>query len=138
MVTRSESSHENVVFFDDLCVLCSATVSLLIKIDLRRRLRYSSLNGEFMRSLGDPGNPGLNPSVVFWSMGKFYTRSSAGIQILGQLGGAYRILGAALSVIPRFVLDALYDLIARNRYRLFGKRKTCFIPSPEKLTLFIP
>lgn len=133
-----DRSQQSVVFFDDLCVLCSGTVSFLIKIDSKKRLRYSSLTGEFIRSLGELELLSGSPSVVVWSDGKFYLRSAALIHLLKQLGGIYRVFGIALNLLPRFVLDVLYNLIARNRYRIFGKKDVCFMPSPDLRSLFIP
>jgi predicted DCC family thiol-disulfide oxidoreductase YuxK len=76
--------------------------------------------------------------VLFWSEGTLYDRSEAARRILLRVGGVYRALGKLLWVIPRFIADRVYDLIARNRYRMFGRSDECSVPSPEVRQLFLP
>ena len=129
--------NENVIFFDDLCVLCSGTVILLTKLDHRRKIKYSSLKGKFGQTLKDSGQLNVTESVVFWSDGIFYERANAVIHILIKLGGIYKIAGFALRVLPLFILNALYDMIAQNRYRMFGKNEVCLVPTEDIKNLFI-
>lgn len=130
--------EQSLVLFDDVCVLCSGTVALLIKLDKERKLKYSSLQGQFVRTLEDLGGQVPNQSVVFRSKGKTFVRAEAAIQILLKLGGFYKILGLSLSALPLFILNAGYDLMARNRYRIFGKNNACFVPAGRDKDLFIP
>lgn len=129
---------DNIVFFDDLCVLCSGTILLLTKLDKKRTLKYSSLKGTFAQSLEDLRNLNSGQSVIIWSEGNVYDRADAVIHILFKLGGMYKLAGIFLNVFPLFVLNGAYDFIARHRYRIFGKRAACLVPSPEMKDLFIP
>lgn len=137
---NSDEFHreDNVVFFDDLCVLCSGTVMFLIKIDRKKKLKYSSLSGEFAQSLESMRILNNNQSVIFLSQGSLYTRAEAVIHILICLGGLYRLLGWSLGLLPFVLLNFVYDYIARNRYRLFGKNEVCLTPTEDMKSLFLP
>lgn len=140
---RSGSSNETrlierVVFFDDLCVLCSGTVILLTKIDGNRKLKFSSLQGKFGQTLLRSGDLDSKKSVIFWSNGASYDRAEAVIHILLSLGGIYKFTGCLLMALPVCILNILYDFIARHRYQIFGKNKACLSPTDEIKDLFIP
>ncbi len=128
---------ENVVFFDGLCVLCNGTVNELLKIDKKRILRYSSLQGEYANRRLDLGHLKSGETVLFLRQGHLYEKAEAVIEILCVLGGIYKLLAMFLSIIPLIVLNRLYNFIARNRYRLFGRRDVCLVPSKENKDLFI-
>jgi len=130
-----------IVFFDDTCVLCSRSVQFIFRHDRKGRFQYASLDSEAFRKIMDllPGvafpenlssvsgqsaSPG---SVVLFMKGKIYQRSSAALRIATRLRFPVSLLAAGW-IVPPFLRDAVYDLIARNRYRWFGKRETCFIP----------
>jgi predicted DCC family thiol-disulfide oxidoreductase YuxK len=134
-VTNTPTS---IVFFDGHCALCNGTVAKLIKIDHDRLLRYAPLQGEYAREHLPLSMQSATSSVLFWSEGTLYDRSEAARRILIRVGGAYRALGHLLWVIPRFIADRVYDLVARNRYRMFGRREVCSVPSPEVRQLFLP
>ncbi len=138
MVGSNHIVRDNVLFFDGFCVLCSGTVRLLIKIDKKRILKYSSLQGNLAKVTLDSRHFGSNESVVFWEEGVFYERSEAVIRILVRLGGAYKIAGFALRIFPFFALNFLYSFIARNRFRIFGKNDSCLVPTTENRDRFIP
>lgn len=128
----------SVIFFDGHCVLCNRTVKILIKMDKGRKLKYSSLQGKMFQEVQKLQHINSSESVIFWSEGKFYQRTEAVIHILLELGGIYKMLGASLKIFPIFILDFFYNFIARNRYRLFGKKDVCLIPTDEVKDLFIP
>ncbi|MBK9324346.1 MAG: DUF393 domain-containing protein [Bdellovibrionaceae bacterium] len=131
------TTDPRVVFFDGLCVLCNGAISILLKIDKRRILKYSSLQGEYAKRFLDSRYTNSGESVVFLNQGYLYEKAEAVIQILSALGGTYKFAALFLSVFPLFILNSLYDFIARNRYRLFGKRDACLIPTNENKDLFI-
>jgi len=132
------SARNNVILFDDICVLCSRTVRLLMKIDRQKKFRYSSLHGKFADLLRTTEDFKTDDSVIFWSGGVVYKKSEAVIRVLLSLGGLYGVLGQILDRLPQPVLNFFYDFIAKNRYRFFGKRAVCFMPVAEKADLFIP
>lgn len=128
----------NVIFFDGFCVLCSGTVALLIKIDKKRIFQYSSLQGSYAQEVLNLNNINSGASVIFRSDGISFEKADAVIHILKKLGSIYKVLGFLLNLLPLFMLDWLYNLIAKNRYRLFGKKDTCLIPDEANRSLFIP
>lgn len=135
-VTRPAKS--NVIFFDGFCVLCSSTVALLIKIDKRRNFQYSSLQGSYAQVVLNLTNINSGSSVIFYSDGRTYEKAEAVIHILKKLDPIYKLFGFLLNLLPLFILDRLYNLIAANRYRLFGKNQTCLISNETNRNLFIP
>lgn len=135
---KSATVTDNVVFFDDFCVLCSGTVKVLIGLDKKRLLKYSSLQGEFARKVLKSPSVKTGESVIFLSDNFTFERSEAAIKILLKLGGAYRLLGLLLNLFPLFLLNLIYDFVARNRYSFFGKNDSCLIPKEEERILFLP
>jgi predicted DCC family thiol-disulfide oxidoreductase YuxK len=135
---RSTTTENNIVFFDGFCVLCNSTVALLIKLDKNRVLRYSSLQGKYAQDVLNLHHIESGASVIFRSEGVSYQKAEAALHILLKLGGLFRFLGGILNLLPLFILDALYDFVARNRYRFFGKNDSCLIPKEEDKKLFLP
>ncbi len=128
---------ERVVFFDGFCILCSKTVSILLDLDKNKWLKYSSLQGEYARNTLDSTETNFGGSVIFWNKGISYKKAEAVIQILLELGGKYKIAGIFLKIFPLFFLNWLYDFIAYNRYRIFGKNDICLVPTNENKDQFI-
>ncbi len=124
-----------IVLFDGVCNLCNGTVDFMLKRDGRGRFRYASLQGETAARLA-PTEPAMQ-SVLLWQDGKLYRKSGAGIRMIAGLGGAWSLVYLLLAV-PRPLRDPVYDWIARNRYRWFGRRETCRLPAPAELERFLP
>lgn len=120
-----------VVLFDGVCNLCSASVRFVVRRDPAGRFRFASLQSAAGREL--LLRHGLDPddlhSVVLVEGGRAYTRSDAALRIARGLRGAWPLLGL-LRAVPRPVRDGAYRLVAANRYRWFGKRDACMLPSP--------
>jgi predicted DCC family thiol-disulfide oxidoreductase YuxK len=137
-------NKQNIIFFDGVCNLCNATVNMLIDLDTRQNLVFAPLQGEtyhqYCLSTPTANNTPQTDSfstIVFWQQEREYVKSDAAIRIIACLGGFYRI-SLGLLCIPRFLRNILYDSIARNRYRWFGKSELCRIPTPELLARFLP
>jgi predicted DCC family thiol-disulfide oxidoreductase YuxK len=100
-------------------------------------MRYASLQGataqQMIRELG----PSVPDSIILWQEGHHLVRSAAVAAILKSLGGPWHAIGYVLGVIPNAVADRGYDFIARNRYRWFGKKDSCRLPSPAERNLFL-
>jgi predicted DCC family thiol-disulfide oxidoreductase YuxK len=126
----------SIVFFDGVCNLCNGFVDFIVQRDHAHVLRFASLQGKTARERLGPGAGEKPASVVFYENGLVTTESSAVIRVLTRLGGAWRVIWL-LKLIPSFVRDPIYRFIARNRYRWFGKRETCRLPSPEEKKLFL-
>lgn len=121
-----------IILFDALCVLCSANAQFILRHDRRRRFRIASIQGDVGRELcGRFGIDPVDPDTIIVVTGDHALRdSNAVLAIYAGLGWPWRS-ASVLRVIPRGVRDPLYRLIARNRYRLFGRRQVCWRPSPE-------
>lgn len=126
------------VLFDGVCNFCNATVNFLIRQDKAARLRFLPLQSEFGQQLLEEYNlPKTHfDSFVFIKKGKAYISSSAGLKVIRELPWYWKWV-QALWVIPKPIRDALYNFIARNRYRWFGRKDQCMIPTPELRNRFI-
>jgi predicted DCC family thiol-disulfide oxidoreductase YuxK len=126
-----------IVYFDGVCNLCNRFVDFLIRHDRKRRYRFASLQGETARRRLPPALTGPNAeTIVLEQDGELRFRSDAAIAILSGLGGAWRA-AATLRIFPRALRDWVYDWIARNRFRWFGKRESCRVPTFEERSLFL-
>ena len=132
------SGSSPVIIFDGNCVLCSSWVAFLLRRAERGRFRFSTTQSPAGKKLlhahhVDPENPG---TFLLLDAGRGYTESDAVIHMLCALRGAWRAtaLGYAL---PKAMRDALYRWLARNRYRWFGRREQCFVPSAADRDLFL-
>lgn len=128
----------NIVFFDDVCILCNSSVQLLIKLDRFNKLRFASLNSRISSKLRQQKNwPASHiDSIIFYYGGEFYIKSSAVFAICGLMPFPLKAL-RIFRFLPRFLTDAAYDIVAKYRYRVFDKRETCFIPSPQQRKKFL-
>ncbi len=127
-----------ILYFDGVCTLCNGAVDFIIRRDRARRFRYASLQSEAGRRMME--SQGMDPSVldtlILWEAGRMHTKSSAALRIARHLGGAWPLLGV-FRLVPRFLRDPLYDWVARNRYRWFGRKESCRLPTPEERELFL-
>lgn len=135
--------RQNIIFFDGVCNLCNAAINILIDLDTRHNLVFAPLQGETYKQYSTMTlqKTADFSTIVFLQqereVTKFYTKSDAAIRIIACLGGVYRI-SLGLLLMPRFLRDAAYNLVARHRYRWFGKSETCRLPTPELLMRFLP
>lgn len=121
--------HRDIIVFDGMCVLCSANARLVLRYDADHHFMLAAMQGEVGRAIyADAGIDPTNPeTLVVVTADAVLRNSDAVIHIYRHLGWPWRA-ASALSLIPRAVRDPLYLLIARNRYRLFGRRQTCWLP----------
>lgn len=126
------------VLFDGVCNLCNASVQFIIDRDPKAQLRFASLQSVLGVSIQK--QHGLDPtqldSILFVQNGKIYQRSDAALQIASYFGGLWKILGW-FRFIPRPLRDLVYNWIAQNRYRWFGKEAACRIPTPALRERFL-
>lgn len=123
----------SVLIFDGACNLCNATVNFIIDHDRAGRFRFASNASEagqaLLRGCGLPADA-VETVVLVEPDGRCYTKSAAALRVARALGWPWRFAYAG-AVIPRPVRDRVYDWVARNRYRWFGKRESCRMPTPE-------
>jgi predicted DCC family thiol-disulfide oxidoreductase YuxK len=126
------------VLYDGECGLCNRTVRWLVAVDRERRFRYAPLQGQLGTRLrkerGDVPE-GLD-TFVYLEEGRAHLRSSAFVRAARQLPYPWRAL-SWLWIVPRFLRDLGYRLVARIRYRVWGRYDECRIPAPEERQLFI-
>lgn len=127
-----------IVFFDGICNFCNSSVDYLIRHNKNKDLRYASLQSDFaINSLKQHGITAVDlNSVYFYKNGTVYNKSTAALKLLPHLDWYYFPL-YSFWLIPKFIRNYCYDLIARKRYLLLGKRESCRIPTPEEAQLFI-
>jgi predicted DCC family thiol-disulfide oxidoreductase YuxK len=127
-----------VLLFDGECGLCSGAVRFIIARDPGRRFRFASLQSEAGRRLVRQHGmaDGVADSVVLVENGRVYTKSDAALRVVRKLRHPWPVL-AAFAIVPRPLRDAVYDWVARNRYRWFGKQEQCLLPSPDVKELFL-
>ncbi|MDX6377284.1 MAG: hypothetical protein QOE98_1587 [Gaiellaceae bacterium] len=130
---RTAFPEGDIVLYDGLCGLCSRSVRFIARHDRRGRFRFAPLDSDPARALlRDAADvPALLPDSVILveAGGAVRVESDAALRIIGHLDGRVRHL-ARLQVVPRPLRDAVYRLVARTRYRIFGRREVCEIPPP--------
>lgn len=132
-----QSPAQAIIFFDGVCNLCNASVQRVLRNDAQRYFRLASLQSDFTTQFFQThGFTGKVDSIILYEHGVFYTHSTAVLRIAGKLQFPYPLF-RILYVFPRFLRDPVYNLVARKRYRWFGKRESCMIPRPEWRSLFL-
>lgn len=131
-----KNSNDNVIFFDGVCGLCNGFVDFILRIDQKQKFYFSPLQGELaLKTLPAKWTEDLS-SVVLLKNGVLYSKSNAVIEILSDIGGVWKIILIG-KWLPEKFRNSLYDLIASNRYRLFGKKETCRLPSFDERQRFL-
>jgi predicted DCC family thiol-disulfide oxidoreductase YuxK len=127
-----------IVLFDGVCNFCNASVNFIIDRDPKNRIRFAPLQSEAGKKLLQKLNLSTAEldSIVFIEGEKYYIKSAAVLRIAKMLQGFWPLLYGFIA-IPPFLRDAVYDIIARNRYNWFGKTETCRIPTPELKKRFL-
>lgn len=125
-----------IIYFDGHCNICNGFVDFLIRRDRQRRLFYAPLQGTTARQrLPQPLQCDL-ATMVLDDQGTLSTESSAALRSISHLGGVYSLFKIFL-LIPRFLRDPVYRLIANHRYRIMGRRETCRLPSASERAQFL-
>ena len=125
------NNKERIIIFDGLCALCNRSVDILIKLDKRRLFKYTSL--QYVKTLHLNDNI---QSIVYIENGQAYYKSTAILKILRSLGGIW-VYTTIFYIIPPLIRDFIYDLIAKYRYKIFGKLATCRMPKKGEEELFL-
>lgn len=125
-----------VVLFDGVCNLCNGAVAWILERDKRGEFRFASLQSKAAREVVGEQFDSLPDSIVLVDGEGVHVRSDAVLRIGKRLGFPYSLLGWG-RVLPGFVRDAVYSLVARNRYRWFGRMDQCMLPKPEWKARFL-
>ena len=126
------------VLFDGVCNLCSGAVQFIIKRDPASKFIFASLQSDFgIAQLKKYGlHPGSLHSIIVIEQEELYQRSDAALRIVHHLNGIWPMLGI-FKFLPRLIRDALYNLVALNRYKIFGRTDSCMIPAEGIRARFI-
>jgi len=134
---NSSLLNNPVVLFDGVCNLCSGSVQFIIKRDKKKVFRFASLQSAYgqalLKQLNLPAN-NFNSFVLFEN-GVVYTKSAGALKVFSRLQGWK--WSRLFFIIPPFIRDAVYNLIARYRYRWFGRKAACWVPAPDLKERFL-
>ena len=121
-----------VVLFDGVCNLCNATIQKLIQWDKNQILKFASLQSDFgQRLLQDLGADRNDfKSFIYLRENQVYTQSTAAIELLSDLSNSIK-WARILYIVPKFLRDWFYRIIAKNRYNWFGKKESCWLPTKD-------
>lgn len=135
----------NVLFFDGVCGLCNHFVNFILSRDRRGAIRFAPLQGETAKRVLSsefrvPSAKTQAFDTIVWidPSHREFVRSAAAVRVLWRIGGVWSLIGWLLWLIPRPLRDVGYRLVAANRFRLFGKKETCRLPSPAERDRFLP
>jgi predicted DCC family thiol-disulfide oxidoreductase YuxK len=137
-MTSHPEIQSPVVLFDGVCNLCNAAVKFIIKRDKKDLFRFASLQstvGQEVMKKYSLSTESFN-SFVLVEKGKVYTKSAGALMVAKQLSGGWPLLSAFM-IVPRFIRDAVYNFIANNRYKWFGKKDECWVPTHALQSKFI-
>ena len=130
---------KKIILFDGVCNLCNSSVQYVIKQDKKDIFRFASLQSEIgQKILKHIGISQRNiDSIIFYESGKaYYYKSTAALEIAKNLGGFFTY-GFIFRIIPKGIRNVIYDYVARNRYKWYGKQESCMIPTPELKSKFL-
>lgn len=126
------SAPFSLILFDGHCNLCSGTVQFILKHDRKAKFRFAYLQSEYGKAVLQKHQLPIDSfgTFVLVENNTVFTKSTAALRILKSLSGMWPLLYVAI-IIPRFLRDAIYALVARNRYKWFGKRDSCWLPDSK-------
>jgi len=129
--------NRSVIFFDGVCNLCNASVQFVIAHESADFFRFAALQSDYARNTLTKFNLKATDSnsVVLLENGLLYTKSSAALRIARRLNGLWPLL-YSLIIVPKFLRDWVYNTIAKNRYKWWGRQETCWVPTPKLKTKF--
>jgi predicted DCC family thiol-disulfide oxidoreductase YuxK len=126
-----------VILFDGVCNLCNSSVLFVIKHDPKKQFRFASIQGDYgqqvLKRFQLP--PDSLNSFILLKDNQIYTHSTGALKVAKQLSGPWPLLYAFI-IVPPFIRNAVYQFIANNRYKWFGKKEQCMVPSPALKELF--
>ncbi len=131
--------NKKIILFDGVCNLCNQSVLRVIKLDKKDIFRFASLQSETGKKITEYLKIDISKTdsiILFEPNRAYYIKSSAALKIIGNFGGIWEV-SKFLLVFPIFIRDLVYDIIAKNRYKWFGKKNQCIIPTSDLLSKFL-
>jgi len=127
-----------IIFFDGVCAMCNTFVNLALRVDRRGLFLFAPLQGTTARELLPPlSDDPREWSMIYLDERGVHDQLDASLEVYRRLGGVWTLLSLA-RYIPRFIRNPLYRILARNRYRWFGRREQCRIPTAAERQRFLP
>lgn len=127
-----------VILFDGVCNFCNSTINFVMRKNKKRNIKFTTLQSfagtQLLQQYGFAEND--LQSFIFIENGKAYNKSSAALRVCKYLSGGWRLCYAFL-IVPKFIRDGVYDFVAKNRYKWFGKREECMIPTQDMKARFL-
>jgi predicted DCC family thiol-disulfide oxidoreductase YuxK len=127
-----------IILFDGFCNLCNGAIQFIIERDKNQHFRFASLQSKTGREYQKKAGLSIDKidTVLLVENGEIYQKSTAGLRVARNLDGLWPVMFIFI-LIPPFIRNAVYDLIARNRYKWFGKKDSCWMPTPDLKALFL-
>lgn len=133
-------NNKQVILFDGVCNLCNSSVLFVIKRDKADKFLFAPLQGEFGQQLINEFNIDTTKtdSILLFNneKRKVHSKSTAALRVASHLGFPLNLV-VVFYIIPKFIRDWIYDFVAKNRYKWFGKKEACMIPTPELKSKFL-
>ena len=127
-----------IIFFDGVCAMCNAFVNFALRIDRRKQFYFAPLQGTTARELLPPlSDDPREWSMIYLDESGMHDQLDASLEVYRRLGGIWWVL-SMMRYIPRGIRTPAYRVLARNRYRWFGKKEACRIPTAEERSRFLP
>ncbi len=130
--------NHKIILFDGVCNLCNTSVNFVIRKDKNDLFRFAALQSDIGKEYITKFNINSTEtdSIILIDQEKAYIKSTAALYISRSLSGAYPLLFSFI-IVPKFIRNWVYDFVARNRYKWYGKREVCMIPTPELRAKFL-
>lgn len=131
-------NNHQIIIFDGVCNLCNGAVNFIIKRDPKGIFKFAPMQSELAKELvlKHQVKAVADDSFLLLKEGKYFLRSQAALEVAKEFGGLWFML-QAFKLLPLFIRDYLYSLLAKNRYKLFGKQVSCRIPTKEERDRFL-
>lgn len=132
------SENHKIILFDGVCNLCNGAINFVIEKDKNNSFKFAALQSEIGQDLTSRFNIDRTKvdSIILIDGDKHFEKSSAALRIAQHMSGAYPLLYMFM-IVPKFIRNAVYDYIAKNRYKWFGKKESCMIPTPALKEKFL-
>ena len=130
--------QHKIILFDGVCNLCNTSINFVIRKDKKDCFRFAALQSEVGKEYTTKFkiNSTETDSIILIDQEKVYVKSTAALYIAKSLSGAYPLLFGFI-IIPKFIRNWVYDFVARNRYKWYGKKESCMVPTPELKAKFL-
>lgn len=128
--------NKDIIFFDGVCNLCNGAVNFIIDRDPKHKFQFASLQSAKAKELLPERAFDVDSILLLRNDGQLLKKSSAALEIAKNLSGGWFLL-YVFKIVPTFIRDAVYDLIAKNRYKWFGKLDSCRVPTPDLQERFL-